>query len=340
MSELVYPFADAPAAAQPFEVAPGVHWLRLPLPFALDHINLWLLEDGDGYVLVDTGVALPEVMDLWQDLLTQWLAQRPLRRLIVTHYHPDHVGLAGWLAERCGLPLAMTAGEYDTAAATLAESAASFTERVASFYAIHGLDENAQTSLRRHGHHYLRLVCPLPERYERLAAGDELSIGGRRWQVIIGEGHTPEHACLYCPSLDVLIAGDQVLPRISTNISVHAQAPEADPLALYLASLTALERLPASVRVLPSHGLVFSGLHARIEQLKAHHRDRLAELVAACRQPQTAAELLPVLFRRELNPHTLFFAMGEAIAHLNYLAGRGELERQTGADGVHRFVAA
>lgn len=222
----------------------------------------------------------------------------------------------------------------------LTTSSTKFSERIGGFYRRHGLGEAGQDALHEYGNYYAKIVGPLPETVDQLGDGGEVRIDGRRWRILVGRGHTPEHLSLYCQELGVLISGDQVLPRITTNISVPVDAPESNPLAEYLDSLEALRELPETVLVLPSHGLVFSGLHARIRELKAHHSERLAELHEACAEPRTAASLLPVLFRRQLtDAHSLFFAMGECIAHLNYLRDRGGLRRLE-KDGVYHFQAA
>jgi glyoxylase-like metal-dependent hydrolase (beta-lactamase superfamily II) len=336
MSELHFPIPNLPAAGERLAVAEGVYWLRFPLPFALDHINLWLLEDGDGWLLVDTGLGGADTRELWLRSAPTLLQGRPIRRIVVTHYHPDHIGQAAWLARHFQARVYMTAGEWELARAIQTASDADTGEDFARLFGRHGLDAERVEGLRRRGNPYRRGVPELPERVEPLKEGDVLEVGGRRWQVLIGRGHAPEHACLYCAEAGLLISGDQVLPKISSNVSVRPREPEADPVGEFLDSLRALAALPEDTRVLPAHGRVFVGLHARIAQLEAHHAEQLGVVEAACRSPQTAASLLPVMFKRELNLHTLMFAMGEAIGHLNHLHRQMRLLRAE-VDGVLRF---
>lgn len=296
----------------------------MPLPFALDHINLWLLEDGPGWTAVDCGIADETVRLAW----TAVLAERQLTRIVVTHFHPDHLGLAAWLQERSGAPVWMSQSEYLTAQVVHRQLPGSSVDSMLEFFRCHGLDAAALDALRLRGNVYPRGVPTLPASFNRLIEGDRLTIGADSWQILVGQGHSPEHVGLYCERRGVLISGDMVLPRISTNISVWAVCPEANPLAWFLNSLERLRHLPADTLVLPSHGLPFRGLHRRIAELEAHHQDRCNDLLAACAEPKTAAQLIPVLFSREFrDPHQTMFAMGEAIAHLNYLEQARTLTR-------------
>jgi len=334
-----FPFPTVPAPGAALEVAPGIHWLRMPLPFALDHINLWLLEDThDGqpsWTIVDTGFGLDDVRALWEQILDRLTA--PVSRIIVTHFHPDHVGLARWLADKSGAPVWMTAGEYLSAHAVLNESGGHGTQPMLRQFAQHGLDAGRLDALARRGNGYARGVPALPETYFRMFDGDRIPIGGRSWQVRVGYGHSPEHASLYCAEAGVLISGDMLLPKISTNISVFAVTPGADSLAQYLDSLDRYRELPEETLVLPSHGLPFIGIHNRVAAQHAHHEERLRVLEDACTEPRSAADLLATLFPRELDTHQVMFAMGEAIAHLNRLEYAGRLVREDGQDGVIRY---
>ena len=338
---LHFPVATPPAPGEAIPIAPGILWLRMRLPFALNHINLWLLDDGPTWTAVDTGFALPETREAWQRIFATELGGRRIGRVIVTHYHPDHIGLAGWLTERWEAPLWTTEKEWLHAQLHSRGGGEDAAELRRSFAHRAGLDaDGAQIFAERQGN-YRRGVPSVPASFRRIGEGSIITIGGREWRIIIGEGHAPEHACLYSAEAGVLIAGDQILPRISPNISVQTYDPGGDPLALYLASLEKLRAaLPAGVLVLPSHNLPFYGVHGRIDELAAHHRARCGETIAACARPASAADLLPVLFRRQLDRHQLGFALGEALAHLHYLEGQGAVSRQTGDDGIHRFLAA
>lgn len=330
-----YPTTDLPAAGSAYEIAPGVRWLRMPLPFALDHINLWLVADGKAWTAVDTGLSSSLIRDAWEALLPHY----PLARQIVTHFHPDHLGLASWLQDKTGAELWMTEGEYAVGQLVAEQIAGWSIPAMLAFFRTNGLDEARCQALEERGNAYRRGVPAIPPTFRRLVDGDLITIGEHQWRVIVGYGHAPEHASLYCASKGVLISGDMLLPRISTNISSFAATPNSDPLATFLASLQRLTELPADTLVLPSHGLPFRGIHERVAELTEHHRLRCNELLAACTEaPQSAAELIPVLFSREItDAHQAMFAMGEAIAHLRHLEHQEKL-RRVRAGTVDKFV--
>jgi glyoxylase-like metal-dependent hydrolase (beta-lactamase superfamily II) len=333
---IAYPHETSPAPGVAVTLVPGVEWLCMPLPFALNHINLWLLADGDGYAAVDTGFAQDPIKDAWKSALTE----RRLTRVIVTHCHPDHLGLAAWLEQETGAGLWIAQGEYLAAHMMVEQVAGYRISAMVEFFRQHGLDPARIDGLVQRGNGYKRGVPEIPATYRRLFHDQRLAIGDHEWRTIVGHGHAPEHMSLYCAELGVLISGDMLLPRISTNISVMASTPLADPLGLFLASIDEFLSLPADTLVLPSHGRPFRGIHARVEQLHAHHAQRCALLLEACRgTPKSAAELIPVLFDREIpDPHQTMFAMGESIAHLNYLEHAGKLQRIE-ENGSIRFVS-
>jgi glyoxylase-like metal-dependent hydrolase (beta-lactamase superfamily II) len=342
---LHHPLGDTlPEPGRSIEVAPGVRWLRMPLPFALDHINLWLLRDAvegrEGWSIVDCGVANDTTRALWQQVFEHELQGLPVLRVIVTHMHPDHIGLAHWLCERWRCRLWISATDWNAARVASTATTGFGGEAAAAFFALHGLsDPDSLQKVRERANYYASMVPQVPRAYRRLMDGQAVAIGGRGWRCIAGYGHAPEHIALFCAELGVLISGDMVLPRISTNVSVIDIEPEADPLPLYLASIEAMRALPAGTLVLPSHGKPFTGLHTRIGQLQAHHDERFAEVIEACTvKPCHAAELLPVLFKRPLDLHQTTFAMGESVAHLHALAGQGRLRAERGGDGVLRFA--
>jgi glyoxylase-like metal-dependent hydrolase (beta-lactamase superfamily II) len=337
---IVYPFANPPAPGTVAEVAPGVHWLRMALPFQLDHINLWALEDEGGWTLVDTGLGNDATRGLWNSVFGSRI-KAPVRRVIVTHYHPDHAGNAGWLCERFGAELWMTRAEYLTVHAARHGAAGYSTEAQIALFRTNGLAEAQGAALLTRGDLYRKLVPDFPFAHKRVFDGESIRIGGRDWRVMLGYGHSPEHLSLYCEELGALIAGDMLLPRISTNIAVRPVDPWSNPLRLFLDSIGRYGALPEDVLALPSHGLPFRGAHARVAQLQAHHSERLGALEAACAQrPRTAADVLEVLFRRKLDDNQIFFAMGESIAHLHCLQYDGRLARTVGGDGVARFSPA
>jgi glyoxylase-like metal-dependent hydrolase (beta-lactamase superfamily II) len=322
---MVYPHETSPAPGVAVQVAPGVEWLCMPLPFALNHINTWLLADGEGHAAVDTGFAQEPIQDAWKSVL----ATRRLTRVVVTHCHPDHLGLAAWLERETGAGLWISQGDYLAAHMMLEQIAGYRVSVMVEFFRSHGLDQARIDGLVQRDNGYKRGVPEIPATYRRLFDEQRLRIGDHEWRCIVGYGHAPEHMSLYCPELGVLISGDMLLPRISTNISVMASTPEADPLGLFLASIERLRELPEDTLVLPSHGRPFRGLQARIDQLQAHHAHRCELLLDACRgTPKSAAELISVLFDREIpDPHQTMFAMGESIAHLNYLEHQGSMKR-------------
>ncbi len=343
--QLAYPFGETlPALGTTLEVAPGVRWLRMLLPFQLDHINLWLLRDRidgrDGWTIVDCGITNDATRAAWETIFANELQGLPVLRVIVTHMHPDHIGLAHWLTERWNVRLWCSATDYNVARLASSGIAAIGGEATARFMASHGLtDEESQTKIKARTNYYKSMVPDLPHAYRRLLAGDVLQIGGHDWTCHAGYGHAPEHMSLHCAQLGVLISGDMVLPRISTNVSVHEGEPEANPLMLYLDSIKRMKALPEDTLVLPSHGRPFRGLHTRIDQLVAHHDERFADVLAACAEaPQHAADLLMVLFRRKLDLHQTTFAMGESVAHLHALWLAGRLVRRLDADGIYRFT--
>jgi glyoxylase-like metal-dependent hydrolase (beta-lactamase superfamily II) len=346
-SQLEYAFGDTlPAPGAVHEVAPGVFWIRMALPFSLDHINLWLLRDEietpsgmqQGWTVIDCGIANDATRAAWETIFATCLQGLPVVRVIVTHYHPDHVGLADWLCARWNARLWMTTGEYAYARMMSAALPGADDGAMVPHFRLHGLNDPVllEQMQQRKGH-YPRLVPSVPSSHRRIQDGQTLRIGQHDWRAITGFGHAPEHASLYCAALNLLISGDMVLPRISTNVSVMMVEPESNPVQLYLDSLSRYCDLPADTLVLPSHGKPFRGLHIRIGQLADHHRDRLAEVVEACATPQSAADIVPIMFRRALDAHQMSFAIGEALAHLHKLWLDGTLRREAGVDGVLRF---
>lgn len=331
-----YPF-DRLDHGEALEVAPGIHWVRMPLPFALNHVNLWLIEDGPGWTVVDTGYNTDEIRGFWQAILDRMLDGRAIRRVIVTHYHPDHLALAGWFVEHWGAELWMSYAEWLQAHLNRTDAVTADLDMRVAFYRANGLGEKAAIDYRAGRPNFNQLILPLPNTVRRISHGDSFDIGGREWQVITGSGHSPEHACLWCPELNVLISGDQVLPRITTNISLPHNEPDGDPLGQFLASFDRFKDLPGDALVLPSHDRPFVGLHERLAGLRDHHRERLDATRAACATPSTAVDLIPVLFNRKLDAHQMGFAIGEALSHANHLMRQGLLTRTRDADGLARF---
>ena len=320
------------------EVTSGVYWLRMPLPFALNHINLWLIEDHDGWTVVDTGIALGEVKTAWKTVAeTYFSAKKPLKRIIVTHFHPDHVGLAGWMCAKFGVQLWMPMTEWAHARLSYLDDGKAQLDETVAFYRGTGFDDEMLLQVSSRIGRYPAVVSPIPTSFIRISDRDVLSIGGRHWRVIIGTGHSPEHACLYCEDSKILISGDQILPRISPNVSVWPQQPTANPLAQFLGSLKKFQYLPEDTLVLPSHDFPFYGLLERLDDLALHHKERLDVAWLACASPATGVSVLNALFDREFDSHQLFFAIGEALAHLHQLEHLGQVERDIQNSGVHYF---
>jgi glyoxylase-like metal-dependent hydrolase (beta-lactamase superfamily II) len=353
-SRLTYPLdtpteQTLPASGQTLPVAPGVKWIRMALPFALNHINLWLLRDEidgrAGWTVVDCCIDRPESRAQWESIFTNELDGLPILRVIVTHMHPDHLGLAHWLCSSwstaehtCALWISAT--DYNAARMACQVAAGHGGEQAAAFVASHGMtNPDYLQQIRERTGYYAQMVPRVPTSYVRLLDGMQLRIGDHVWQCISGYGHAPEHIALSCPALKILISGDMILPRISTNVSVYDLEPEANSLTLFLQSIDRFAPLHTDTLTLPSHGKPFIGLHERIAQLHAHHAERLQEVMDACtREPQTAHDIVAIMFKRELDLHQLTFAQGEALAHLHKLWFDGKLARRR-EGGVYRFSA-
>ena len=338
---LDYPFETRPELGQSIEIAPGVHWVRMRLPMQLNHINLWLLEDGDGWTVVDSGIRNEETANAWKQLFAGPMGGRPVKRVIVTHMHPDHIGLAGWLVRKFDVELWITRTEFLMCRNLVADTGQEAPQEGVRFYRAAGftdeLLENYKARFGGFGHG----VYKLPNAYRRIAEGSRIEIGGREWRVVVGNGHSPEHACLWCPEANLVISGDQLLPRISSNVSVHPTEPEANPLQDWLDSCAKLKAvLPADVLVLPSHNEPFRGAHLRLSELIEGHETGMDKLAALCAQPQRAVDVFPALFRAKITNGNYGMATGESIAHLNCLRFRGRMARSADADGVEWYASA
>lgn len=338
MSDVTPLEISAPEAGQIQEINSEVSWIRMPLPFDLDHINLYLVKDGDGVAIIDTGIGTNTTKELWSTVLSQ--VDKPVTKVIVTHMHPDHIGNAGHLVDKFRVPLYMTFSEYFMSRALVAGPNGADNWQDINYLIECGMPAEYVERARENKNGLGRVVSPIPLQYRRMQHGDELVIGNHSWQVMIGRGHSPEHACLYCKDLNVLLSGDQVLPQITPNIGAYSTEPEANSLALYLQSLPQFLDLPEDAVVLPSHKQPFVGLHIRVNELQHHHETHLSNLVEFCQSPKTLYACLPVLFQRELNPHNMFFAVAECRAHLNYLHQVGTLERSTNANGQFEWTQA
>jgi glyoxylase-like metal-dependent hydrolase (beta-lactamase superfamily II) len=347
-AQLEYTLGDTlPSPGTTLEIAPGILWLRMGLPFALDHINLWLLEDEfdspgglvRGWTVVDCGISSDATRANWEAIFATQLRGLPIMRVLVTHCHPDHIGLADWLCQRWQAPLWMSAAEYAFARMMSAALPGADGTAATPHFRRHGLVDAEQIAkLQGRNTYYKDLVPSVALTYTRMQDQHNVRIGGKDWRIITGFGHSPEHVSLYSDELRVLISGDMLLPRISTNVSVFAIEPESNPVQQYLDSLQKYSSVATDTLVLPSHGKPFRGAHTRIQQLIEHHHARLEEVAQACVTPQSAVDILPVMFKRPLDTHQLSFALGEALAHLHKLWFDGVLRRQFDGDQIYRFV--
>lgn len=327
---------EPPLPGESVAITERIRWGRIPLPIDLNHINVWLIDDDDGYIAVDTGMAPSICKDAWEQIGRDLFARKPLKGVFVTHLHPDHIGLARWLQERHRVPVWMSSRAHESARALFGGSGPDSRE-VESFLLMHGVPQPISVQPLFKPERFVRMTSGLPEVERHIGDGERLDWAGDEWIAMRTDGHAEGHLCLWNRTANLLISGDQVLPTISSNISIMIRQQDANPLASYLSSLERLRTLPANTLVLPSHGVLFYGLQPRIDDLRAHHEAQLAKLMHACTAPMSAYEVLPVLFRRELGGMHLFLALGEAIAHLEYLAQQGELNREQQSNAV-RYV--
>ena len=338
---LSYPFDNRPNPGELIEVGPGIYWVRMPLPISLNHINLWMLEEQDGWTLVDTGMATEDSKALWEEIFSTHLNSKPVKQVIVTHMHFDHLGLAGWLVEKWGATLCMSRTEYLSSRVIINEIKSDPPEATVAFFRAAGVEESILDEFKVRFNNRSDFVSPLPSHYKRLTDNQVLQIGSLQWTVIIVEGHSPEHICLHCKSLNIMIAGDQILPRISPNISVRPDEPRANPLHNFLRSCESLKnRLNKDVLILPSHGDPFYGVHLRLQDMINEHKKGLQDLLEFCSQPRSVAEVFPILFKSKINIGNMVIAVGEAVANLNYLVSSKELVVDLGSDGIARYKQA
>ncbi len=338
---LIYPFAEKPEPGATIEVAPGVLWLRMPLPFQLNHINLWLLEDGDGWTVVDTGVDTPVCREQWQQVFDTALQGRPVKRIVVTHLHPDHVGLAGWISDRFQAPLLMSRTDYLMCRMLVMDTGKEAPWEGISFYRAAGFSDEAIEAYKKRFGGFGMGVSRLPQAYTRLQEGDTLEIGGRVWRVVVGRGHAPEHVCLLNDSDKLMISGDQVLPRISSNVSVFPTEPDSNPLQDWLDSCARLRDLiDPDVLVLPAHNEPFRNARKRLQDLIDDHEAGLSRLLDMLAEPRRAVEVFPALFRARITGGNYLMATGESLAHLNCLIARGSVLKERDPSGIDVYRRA
>lgn len=340
-ARLVYPFEQGPKPGEAVDIAPGVKWMRMPLGGALAFINVWALKDGEGWAIVDTGMQTPETTRAWRDVFAKVLGGAPVTRVLITHMHPDHIGMAGWITRKFDCRMWITRLEYLMCRMLAADTGREAPEDGLRFYQSAGWDQETIDNYKARFGGFGKAMHALPDSYRRLVDGEAIAIGDHTWRVVVGNGHSPEHACLYCPELKLLISGDQVLPKISSNVSVFPTEPDGDPLTDWLTSLARIRsRVPDDVLVLPAHNDPFHGLHTRLEHLIGGHERALSRLEKLIAEPKRSVDVFGVLFKRRITPDLIGMATGESLAHLNCLLTRGLAVREPDANGVDWYRAA
>jgi glyoxylase-like metal-dependent hydrolase (beta-lactamase superfamily II) len=333
-----YPWDTAPDAGQAIEVAEGVLWLRFPLPMALDHVNIYVLDEGDSWTIIDSGMFTKKSVAIWEQVLAGPLKGKPVGRVILTHHHPDHVGMAGWFVAR-DAALWSTRTSYLMTRMLILDVEHKVTPQVQQFWRRAGMAEDVlQKRMNERPFNFADVCHELPVGYQRVQQDDVIRAGGRDWDIHIGNGHAPEHLTMWSRDCNLVLSGDQILPSISPNIGVHATEPEADPLADWMESCTRLQTLAQEEHlVLGGHKLPFTGLATRMHQLIENHHGCLRRLRDHLATPKTAAECFPPLFKRKIDGGTYGLALVEAVAHLNHLYQTNEVSRTLREDGAWQW---
>lgn len=329
-AEISYPWANAPERGSWQTIADGVVWLRMPLPLALDHINLYLLRHDDGWVIVDTGLATRQSHEVWERVFREVMEDAPVKAVIATHFHHDHAGCLGWLSTRFQCPVYMTKGEFNALFINPPEDGQICWEST-RYYQRCGIPAEMLAKFAKAMATSV-FKQDAPGSFQRLSEHQILRIGGRDWEVVIGSGHSPEHACLLCRQDNLMLSGDQVLPRITSSVGVFDVEPEANPLGDWMNSIRRLRRISDEVMVLPAHGLPFYGLHHRLTELADHHRAHFETILEQLEQPMTVYQLMLILFPRATSAFDVMMANGETLAHLNYLMAEERVVRRADGD--------
>ncbi len=343
-SAIRYMFDKAPEPGATQEVVEGLTWLRLPLPFILNHVNVWILDDGgkgrrNGVTIIDAGADKAESRAIWERVINEDLKGRSINKLVCTHGHPDHVGLAGWLVEKLGIQLHMTLAEWLAPQVWREEGLKPMRPEVEAFYRSHGVADEAIAKIRQVREAAPFRNHPLPNGFVRFRDGDTLRFGKRSWKVLVNGGHADEHASFWSKKDGILIAGDQVLSKITPVVGVFPSQPESDPLTDYLRSLVRLKKIPDDTLVLPSHGMPFRGLHIRLNELAHHHERRLAQLMGLMTKPTDGCTLAQGLFQKAMAEGQTLLALAETLAHAHHLVSEGKAKRAVDKKGRITFVA-
>lgn len=331
-----FPFENIPAEGEAIEIAKGILWIRLPLPMALDHVNVYALDDGDGWMIVDTGYHSKRSVGIWRKLLDGPLAGKPVTKVLMTHHHPDHIGNVGWFQKEHDVELISTRTAWLYARMMVLDVQEIWPPEAQKFYKSSGVDAALfEQRVKQRPFNFIDAVHPMPLGFTRIEQNDVIKIGDRTWTIHIGDGHAPEHATLWCNEEPLVLAGDQILPGISSNIGVYPTEPDADPLSDWLESCERLSALATENHfAMPGHKLPFMGLPTRLRQLIENHHSGLARLEEYLHEPRTAIECFPLLFKRTIDENNFGLAMVEAIAHLNHLLHAGKITRTANTDGV------
>ncbi len=336
MKDITYPFSKQPEFNVIQEIAPRIYWLRLAMPFSLDHINLWLFEEDNDWTLVDTGPNTSSSRASWQEIFSSQLKNKPIGRVICTHAHPDHIGLVGWISEQQSAKLLMSKGEFEFYHQLFAKKAQTPFSQIERFYLLAGAGDKEAQRYVKHIQIFSDLIYPMADIYQQLEHEDRITLGKYQWLVHIGKGHSPEHICLFCEELNLFIAGDQLLPTISPNVSVWPTKPDANPMADFLASCHDISKIINNkTLVLPAHGLPFYGGNNRLNTLVEETEKNLDDLYDFCQLPITVSDVFPILFKAKINESNMMLAYGEALASLNYLCVQGKIEVIQGENDIH-----
>ncbi len=335
---LDYPYSKRPPNGEVLEVSPNLYWLRMPLPIALNHINLWLLEGKNGWTIIDSGMANDESKDIWINLFETIFKGKALEDLLITHMHLDHSGLAGWLSDYWEVDPHFTEKEYQETQ-LLSKGIEKSQEFIAlDFYKSCGYDDASIKRYLERVTYRKTLVTPINRNYKKIKNNEIITLGDNEWEVVIANGHSPEHACLYSKENNIFICGDVILPRITPNISVRPFHADSNPLDDWINSLKNIKkRIPDDALILPSHGYPYYGAHKRIDSIIEDHMEKLESLYAFCNQSKNVIEVFPALFANKINENALILAVGESLAHLNYLIGEGRMEMKKNNDGINYY---
>lgn len=337
---LEYPFGNNAQLAQAELLRTGVYRLAIPLPGALsmEHINTWIVDEGDSWSLVDCGYDFSPARQAWQGLERTLFAKKPVNRIVVTHHHVDHSGLAGWLSNRYGAAIYMAEAEFNARCQVFLRQGLWSREEGIDFFERAGLTAVEYETVANWLEFNIQGFDRPIGRYRTLDGLDHLSIGEHAWQVITVRGHSPAHTCLYCENLGVLVAGDNLLPSLAAFVGIEPGDSLAfDPLGRFLSDVKQLKELPADTLVLPAHGAPFIGLHNKLEQVEQHYRALLEKVLCACAEPSTVMAITRRFFPERIIQKNPFFTVAKVAAVVNHLLAQRQLEWLPGSEKPYLF---